>query len=143
MSTPYDILVVEDEPAIRNLIAFALEPRGYRVRTFGGAFEALHHLEKNPIPSLILLDLSLGMTDGRTLRQWQQEDARLSRIPCILVSGSPYLEAEATRMGADGWLAKPINLRVLLNTVAKYCAPPRVEPKPVYDSWLEAVPVRR
>jgi CheY-like chemotaxis protein len=118
------VLVVEDEPGIRALLTRVLENDGYRVKTVGGAFEALHYLETHPAPSLILLDLTLGMTDGRAFRARQSDDPRLAGIPVVLLSGSAHLENEADQLRAAGYLPKPVPMELLRTMVRRYCGEP-------------------
>lgn len=122
MSDLYDVLVVDDELSIRSLLTIVLEQEGLRVKTAAGAFEALHCLETHAPPRLILLDLRLGMTHGRTLRTRQQENSRLAHVPVILVSGSHSLMEDADELGAVAWVPKPIDMGHLRDLVRRYCA---------------------
>jgi CheY-like chemotaxis protein len=118
------VLVVEDEPAVRTLLTLVLEREGYSVKTVGGAFEALHYLETHDPPALILLDLGLGMTDGREFRRRQTDDPRLRPIPVVLISGATQLDIEADDLRADGYLPKPVPMDLLRTLVRRYCGKP-------------------
>ena len=61
---PQDILVVEDEPDIRNLIVLHLEREGFRCRTAANGADALREARR-AVPALVVLDLMLPGIDGR------------------------------------------------------------------------------
>lgn len=112
----YEVLVVEDDAAVRNLVATALDVHGYRHReaTTGGA--ALMELTSSPDLSLVILDLGLPDRDGvdviRTLRGW-------SRTPVIVLSArqEDADKVAALDAGADDYLTKPFSVDELLARV--------------------------
>jgi DNA-binding NtrC family response regulator len=114
--TPY-ILVVDDEPDIRQLLQEILEDEGYEVETAenGEAARLLHQKRK---PDLILLDIWMPDIDGITLLKEWQEDDQLG-TPVIMMSGHGTVETavEATRLGAYDFIEKPISLAKLLLTI--------------------------
>ncbi len=118
MSAPY-ILVVDDEPDIRELVREILEDEDYRVATAengAGAREALRQHR----PDLILLDIWMPDLDGISLlKEWAEADG----LPCpvIMMSGHGTVETavEATRLGAYDFLEKPLSLAKLLLTVER------------------------
>ncbi len=115
MSSPY-ILVVDDEPDIRQLVKEILEDEGYRVATAedgGSARKALRERR----PDLMLLDIWMPDIDGISLlKEWNETE-----LPCpvIIMSGHGTVETavEATRLGAYDFLEKPLSLAKLLLTV--------------------------
>ncbi len=114
MSAP--ILVVDDEPDIRELIQEILADEGYAVVTAANGAEARARRREQP-PSLTLLDIWMPDVDGITLlREWQEED---EVEPVIMISGHATVESavEATRLGAWDFLEKPLALAKLLLTV--------------------------
>ncbi len=116
--SPY-ILVVDDEPDIRQLVSEILEDEGYQVEMAENASEA-REKKKLRQPQLILLDIWMPDTDGITLlKEWAAEDAVLS--PVIMMSGHGSVESavEATRLGAYDFLEKPLSLAKLLLTVER------------------------
>ncbi|MFO8154955.1 MAG: sigma-54 dependent transcriptional regulator [Thiohalospira sp.] len=115
MSAP--ILVVDDEPDIRELIQEILADEGYAVVTAANGAEARERRRKQP-PSLTLLDIWMPDVDGITLlREWQAEEDEAE--PVIMISGHATVESavEATRLGAWDFLEKPLSLAKLLLTV--------------------------
>ena len=113
INNPY-ILVVDDEPDIRQLVSEILADEGYQVAMAGNASEA-KEIKKNRPPDLILLDIWMPDTDGITLlKEWVSEDKAL--CPVLMMSGHGTVETavEATRLGAYDFIEKPLSLAKLL-----------------------------
>ena len=115
-STPY-ILVVDDEPDIRNLLQEILEDEGYDIAIAENG-ETARHLHRQRRPDLILLDIWMPDVDGITLLKEWAEDGVLP-MPVIMMSGHGTVETavEATRLGAYDFIEKPLSLAKLLLTV--------------------------
>jgi DNA-binding NtrC family response regulator len=116
MSASY-VLVVDDEPDIRDLVKEILEDEQYAVATASDGAEARRLLRERR-PDLVLLDIWMPDVDGITLlREWADGDG----LPCpvIMMSGHGNVETavEATRLGAYDFLEKPLSLAKLLLTV--------------------------
>ena len=113
-----NILVVDDEPDIRNLVKEILEDENYRVSTAEDGKTARHAMRERR-PDLILLDVWMPDVDGITLLKEWGEDG----LPCpvIIMSGHGTIETavEATRLGAYDFLEKPLSLAKLLLTVER------------------------
>ena len=111
------ILVVDDEPDIRNLVKEILEDEGFEV-SIAESGEAARHARRVRRPDLILLDIWMDDVDGITLlREWAEGGG----LPCpvIIMSGHGTVETavEATRLGAYDFIEKPISLAKLLLVV--------------------------
>jgi DNA-binding NtrC family response regulator len=118
VSAPH-ILVVDDEPDIRQLVSDILEDENYSVATAENAAQARHAL-RDRRPDLILLDIWMPDTDGISLlKEWS--DGRGLVCPVIMMSGHGTVETavEATRLGAYDFLEKPLSLAKLLLTVER------------------------
>lgn len=112
------ILVVDDEPDIREMISDILDDEGYGVLLAGDGGEA-REMKGQEDPDLILLDVWMPDTDGISLlKEWREADT-LS-CPVVMISGHGTVETavEATRLGAYDFIEKPISLAKLLVTVA-------------------------
>ena len=118
------ILIVEDDLDIREALTHILEFEGYHVTCVGNGQEALDYLRANPNPSLILLDLMMPVMDGWQFRAEQVKDPNLAKIPVVIVSADGRVYQKAATIGASGYLKKPVELEVLLNTVQRCCLPP-------------------
>ncbi len=112
---PANILLVEDEPAIQELIAVNLEHAGHHVIRASDAESALG-IVRNALPDLLLIDWMLpGMSGAALARQLRQED-RTKQIPIILLTAR---SAESDKVagleaGADDYVTKPFSPRELL-----------------------------
>jgi CheY-like chemotaxis protein len=65
-------------------------------------------------PDLVLLDLSLGETDGRAIFDRLRADPETAEVPIIVMSGDPEVERRARELGANGCLRKPFKVETLL-----------------------------
>ena len=107
------VLVVDDDPRVREFVRVNLELAGYSVREAERAEEALAVVESEA-PDLVLLDVVMPGTDGWQLLQRMQE--RHGSIPVIMFSGKVDEETagEATRLGADDFVGKPFDPQQLV-----------------------------
>ncbi len=111
------ILIVDDEPDIRELIADILEDEGHQVSAAADAAEAREQ-RRSLSPDLVLLDVWMPDTDGISLlREWR--DAEALDCPVVMISGHGSVETavEATRLGAYDFIEKPVSMAKLLVTV--------------------------
>jgi CheY-like chemotaxis protein len=116
------ILVVDDDQDIRDTLLDVLADAGYSVRVAADGSEALEVLGHGDLPSLILLDLMMPGMDGFAFRQAQASDPRLASVPVVIVSASANLARDAKRLGATGYIQKPMRLDAVLREVESRCA---------------------
>jgi CheY-like chemotaxis protein len=117
-----DILIVDDDYAIRDMLQEALEDAGYRVMSAEHGKQALDQLRRaQPLPRLILLDLMMPVMSGWEFRMAQQSDQRLAAIPVIVLSARSSMDHDTYAMSADGFINKPLNIDRLLDVVERYC----------------------
>jgi CheY-like chemotaxis protein len=116
-SNPKYILVVEDEPAIREAVADTLEFEGYRVEMAADGLQALAKVRATR-PDAIVLDLMMPIMDGWTFLQHLRLDPQCGTTPVLVISAYRMLAETAPDLHVQGWLAKPFDLNVLLGTVA-------------------------
>jgi DNA-binding response OmpR family regulator len=106
------ILVIDDDPAMTELLKIILEPTEANVITSNSGAVGLQSF-KEFNPDLVLLDLIMPGMDG-----WQvcQEVRKISRVPIMIISvlDNPGLVARALDMGADDFLIKPVKSAVLI-----------------------------
>lgn len=123
----HKILIVDDDPDIRDALSMILESRGYQVATAEDGVEGLANL-KAEIPDLMILDLLMPKMDGFTVLK-ELQDPRWSKcqnIP-ILILTSVREEASRRRyeletgleLGVDDYVEKPVPPEVLLERVEK------------------------
>lgn len=116
---PANILVVDDEPDIRDLVREILEDEGYEVTVAkdGAAARTAFALDK---PDLVLLDIWMPDVDGITLlKEWSAGGK--PNCPVVIMSGHGTVETavEATRLGAHDFIQKPVSLAKLLAVVSQ------------------------
>ena len=115
------ILIVEDEPSIRENLQMILEFEGYSVFTATNGKEGLQALQKMPRPCLILLDLLMPVLNGMEFLEAKSHEDAIASIPVCVVSGV----AERPDLSkASGFVKKPIDLDALLKFVREYCGTP-------------------
>lgn len=118
MSQSY-VLVVDDEPDIRELVKEILEDEGYEVAVAENG-ETARSAFADRTPDLVLLDIWMPDIDGITLlREWSS--GGVPDCPVVVMSGHGNLETavEATRLGAHDFVQKPISLARLLSIVSQ------------------------
>ena len=112
-----NILVVDDELGIRDLLFEILNDEGHTVEVAENAAQARLARQASR-PDLVLLDIWMPDTDGVTLlKEWA--GAGLLNMPVIMMSGHATIDTavEATRIGAQAFLEKPITMQKLLKAV--------------------------
>ena len=114
------VLVVDDDPYIREALAEVLEDEGYRVATARDGEEALERLGREPLPALILLDLRMPGMSGWEVRRRLLEVPALARIPVVLLSADSRLEEAEAVLGAAGSLRNPPSLDELLAAIGRF-----------------------
>ena len=115
------ILVVDDNPDILDAMQYTLEDAGYQVKITEKAeyIENLHDANGG-LPALIILDLLLSGKDGRTICKKLKSQKETKHIPVIMISAHPDAARSVIEVGADNFIAKPFDIAVLLDKVAKY-----------------------
>ena len=110
-----NVLVIDDDPWMRESIADLLAEVGYGVREARNGIEGLD-LAVEMRPDLILLDLVMPAMDGWQFREAQRLDARLADIPVIVMSATPP-EQGAALDGVAARLEKPFDPMGLLEAI--------------------------
>jgi CheY-like chemotaxis protein len=124
------LLAVEDEPRNAALLQAILGRAGYRLHIATGVTEAREFLE-DETPDLVLLDRHLPDGDGLDLIPEIRGSDRLGGVPILLVSASvlPRDVQVAMDAGADGFLAKPVRVKPLVDEVRRLLEAGAVAPK--------------
>ena len=109
------VLVVDDDPQVREVVRVNLELEGYAVREAANADEGLAAVEHDA-PDLILLDVMMPQVDGWEMLRRVQERHGIGSIPVVMFSGQleSELEREAAERGARAFVGKPFDLRALI-----------------------------
>ncbi len=117
----HTILVVEDVPAVRELLEITLKFKGYQVESASDGEEALRKIAAHR-PDLIVTDILMPRLDGFSLAQRLRRDPQTRRLPIVFVSATyvaPEDKAFALHLGAVRFLEKPIDTEEFLLTVAE------------------------
>ena len=120
----YRLLVIDDEPSIRDILQTSLSMQGYEVRVAKDGFDALAQM-RGALPDLILTDLKMPNMSGFELLSVVRR--RFPQIPTIAISGEFEPAAEELGVLADAFVAKPHTPKELFAKIAELLgdAPPR------------------
>jgi CheY-like chemotaxis protein len=113
------VLVVDDDPELRQLLAVALKSEGYDVACAADGREALTHLRSAPRTCVIVLDLMLPVMEAARFRAVQRRDRSLGWIPVIAISAADDGANTARSLGANAFLRKPLDLELLREAVGR------------------------
>jgi CheY-like chemotaxis protein len=116
---PRGVLIIDDDLAVREALAEALEDAEYCPIAAANGQEALEYLRQGGRPCVILLDLMMPIMDGWEFRAAQLADPALGPIPVIVLSAVN----ELGRVAAGVVLRKPVQLATLLEAVQRFCTP--------------------
>jgi two-component system response regulator MprA len=118
-----DVLVVDDDPHIREVIVELLEDEGYAVTQAANGSEALSVLKTHSeLPCLILLDLMMPRMNGWEFRTAQRQSPALADIPVVTISAHGDLITAVERLDVAEHLPKPLDIDRLLTIVERYCS---------------------
>lgn len=95
------VLLVDDEVAVRDVLAWVIQGAGYMPLTAGGVEGFALLTEHADDVALVILDLSMHDMDGFRFRELQRAQPRLADIPTIVMSGRPVLQEEKMRLRAN------------------------------------------
>ena len=113
---PIKILVVDDEPDLREILQCNLEAAGYDVDTASSAEEALQMMDR--CPSLLLLDVMMGGMSGFALAKVLREERGL-KVPIIFLTAKDTEDdlLHGFSVGADDYISKPFSLQEVMARV--------------------------
>jgi CheY-like chemotaxis protein len=110
------VLIVEDEPDIREVVVEFLKFEGFLVYSANNGREALTVLATMPQPSLILADMMMPVMDGPALIAALRDDDQFASLPVVIVSAVDSDAPKGFRR-----VKKPIDLEDLLRIVSEFC----------------------
>jgi DNA-binding response OmpR family regulator len=118
------VLVIEDSPDVRLLLEMELRLHGFDVVSAGSAAQSLESARRER-PHVVVADLGLPDMDGRPLLALLREAGGLADAVAIAVSGfGSWSEVEtAQAAGYDAVLVKPVEIELLLKTIAEALRP--------------------
>jgi CheY-like chemotaxis protein len=116
------VLVVDDDPGIREALADLLGEEGYHVVTAMNGVEALDKLREpsQARPCVILLDLMMPHMNGHQFFAEQQQDHELASIPIVVISADGAVRQKAAQFGGE-FLSKPVRIERVLEVIERHC----------------------
>ena len=116
------IMVVDDSPTVRNIMALILHRAGHQSVRVTSAMEALHALTE-VTPDLIFLDITLPGMDGFDVCKVIKENQSTKHVPVVMLSGNNEVADKVMgRMaGASDYLTKPFEPETILKCIETYC----------------------
>jgi CheY-like chemotaxis protein len=136
---PVRVLVVDDDDAIRELVAEILRDEGYEVTQARNGAVALEHLGSGAHFELIVLDMRMPLMDG-----WQfaaELDRRGLAVPIVVMTAAQNARRWAEEIGAAGYIAKPFSIDDLLEA-ARTASHPESPAAPAGDALVSLARAR-
>lgn len=118
MKAEKTILIVDDDPDIRETLGEFLGYEDYAAVTASNGREALERLREGSKPCVVLLDLMMPVLDGFEFLEIRQQDPALAAVPVIVISaGSQALKS----LSGVEFFPKPLDVERLLAALSRYC----------------------
>ena len=115
------VLIVDDSPTVLLSLKTNLEMNGFKVETASDGQDALNKLNSGVNPDLIITDLNMPKMDGfefiKNVRQ--KKEFRFKPILVLTTESQLQKRQEAKRLGATGWLVKPVSGSDLIKVIKK------------------------
>lgn len=129
-----NILIVDDEPDIRELLEYSLKKEGYQVRVAENGKEAIAMAKAN-VPDLIILDIMMPEMDGieacRIMRT--MPEFKSTFMVFLTARNEEYSEIAGFNVGADDYIAKPIKPRILVSRINAILRRNAQQEEPILD----------
>jgi DNA-binding response OmpR family regulator len=112
------ILVIEDNPDIKEVLGYILKDDGHEVIqcSDGTSLNFLNRIK----PDVILMDEILAGLRGSALCRQLKSDESTQSLPIVLISAMPNLKDTAMACGADAYIEKPFNIDNLLEVIMSF-----------------------
>ena len=114
------VLVVEDDPDIREMLQYLLAANGYETACASNGREALARMAER-LPCVVLLDMHMPVMDGWEFRRCQLHDPRNARVPVVAVTAH-FDPRDVERQLGVKCLSKPIHVDQIVTEVRHLCA---------------------
>jgi DNA-binding response OmpR family regulator len=110
------IFIADDDRDILDILKLMLQTRGYRVLVSNNGSELFEYAPEE-LPDLVMLDIWMSGIDGRDICARLKNNENTKNIPVLFISANSNLQAIAKEYGAEGFIAKPFDMEILLNKV--------------------------
>ena len=116
------ILIVDDSTTIRQQASFILNREGYEVLEATNGQEGLEKIQSTADLSFIVLDINMPVMNGLEMLGKMRENSDFNHIPVFVLTteGDPKKIEEAKSKGANGWMVKPFEPKVLVEILSNY-----------------------
>jgi len=114
------ILVVDDDPDVRDALVDTLQDEGYEVVQMPGGREALDYLRTNPKPALIFLDWNMTPMNAPRFMDEFCKDGSNQAVPVVLITADVHASDKATTSRYSAFVTKPVNLEALFSVVERF-----------------------
>jgi len=118
-----NVLVVDDDPAVHDVLAATLGKEGYRISHAKDGLEALAIMRKDP-PDIVTLDVMMPKLDGWSVLGVMKSEAQLAHIPVIMLTIVDHRNLGFS-LGASEYMTKPIDRNRLIALIEKFAASKR------------------
>ena len=118
------VLVVDDSPTVRQLVAQALKQAGFHVEEAFDGLDGAQKIMRDTQLSMVICDVNMPRLDGLAMLEKLIAESQRPAPPVIMLTteSRPDLMARAKRAGAKGWIIKPFKADLLVAAVAKLAA---------------------
>ncbi len=113
------VLVVDDDAAIREFLRDLLGSEGYEVDEAVNGAEAVERVRTDP-PAAVLMDLMMPILSGAEATSRLKSDPTTASIPILAMSAGRNIATFGTGIPADGFVSKPFDLSLLVDTLARH-----------------------
>lgn len=115
----HTVFVIEDDNDMLKLVAEILSKAGFLTRFARNRSEINQEFNKQPLPDLVLLDVSLPDTDGFAILERMRGNQKLAKMPVVMMTGKSDVTdiAKGLSLGADGYVTKPFKISGLVSAV--------------------------
>jgi CheY-like chemotaxis protein len=117
------VLVIDDDPSVRQLITRTLSDAGFDAIAVGTAREGLDVLGGGRSIALVLLDLAMPGMDGFEFRRHQLASPGMAAVPVVVLTGASLPSIDDASLQAADYLLKPVGRAHLVSVVSAYCRP--------------------
>lgn len=111
------ILVVDDSATIRDQVRRALVPAGFEIVDARDGMDGIVKFTNNPDIALVLCDVHMPRMDGLAMIEHLYESGNRCPVLMLTTEGQPEMVRRAKLSGAKGWIIKPFDPTLLVNTV--------------------------
>ncbi len=116
------VMVVDDDPALREMLAIILEGEDFDVVTAGDGRAAVECIARGWHPDVVLLDLMMPVMDGAAVCRWLAAHLAAHERPRVVILSASVLPGEVVP-NADAMLPKPFDIDAVLRVLHRMCPP--------------------